>query len=130
MKIGQLTKGMVFGLEGLFYSKSPFTYEVSDVAEFAVLFSVDYEFLFREVLNYENVLAGLPGAVHIRLVIHGLDIDGGLHQIHVEFAVGLQAAADVAAQLGFKLALVGALQDDLTQLEQKNFFHCDFLQIS
>ena len=54
MKIGQLTKGMIFGLEGLFYSKSPFTYEVSDNAKFVVLFSVDYEFLFKEVLNYDN----------------------------------------------------------------------------
>ena len=51
MKIGLLNKGMVFGLEGLFYSKSPFTYEVNDIA---VLYGVDYEFLFTEVLNYDN----------------------------------------------------------------------------
>ena len=33
------------------------------------------------------------------------------------------AAADVLAQAGFKLALICALQDDFAQFQQKNFFH-------
>ena len=64
----------------------------------------------------ENAPASFPCAIHIALLIHRLHIQSGLHQIHVEFAISLHTAANVLAQTAFKLALIGALQDDLAQL--------------
>ena len=71
----------------------------------------------------ENGMARLPSSLHISHVVHRLDIDGGLHDIHIKFTVGLHPASDVTAQLAFKLTLIRALQDDLAQLHQKNFLH-------
>ena len=52
-----------------------------------------------------------------------LHVNRGLHDIDVKIAVVLHPAADILPQTIFKLALIGALQDDLAQLQQKNFFH-------
>ena len=71
----------------------------------------------------ENGMAGVPGTIHITFVIHGLYINGRLQQIHIEFTEGAHTAADIGAELVFKLALVSTLQDDLAQFQQKNFFH-------
>ena len=71
----------------------------------------------------KDSMAGLPGAVHIRQLIHRLHIDRGLHEIYIEITKAAHTAADILPQLGFKLALVGALQDDLAQLQKKNFLH-------
>ena len=68
-------------------------------------------------------MAGLPGSVHIRQLIHGLHIDGGLHDIHIKIAVGLHPPPDILPQTALKLALIGPFQDDLAQLHQKNFVH-------
>ena len=71
----------------------------------------------------ENGVAGLPGSLHIRLFVQGLHIHRRLHEIYVKIAVGLHPAADILPQTPLELPLIGTLQDDLAQLQQKNLFH-------
>ena len=69
-----------------------------------------------DAVHAEDALAGFPGTFHIGAVILRLHIYSGLQDIHIKIAVGLHAPADILPEFVFKLALVGALQNDFTKL--------------
>ena len=54
VQVGVLQQGMVFGLEGLFYSKAPFNYAVHEANEFTILYSIDFDTLFKDILSYDH----------------------------------------------------------------------------
>ena len=71
----------------------------------------------------EDVVAGVPGPVHVTVVALGLHKHRGLDDADPELAEGPHPAVDVLLELVFKLPAVLSLQDDLAQLEQKMFVH-------
>ena len=64
----------------------------------------------------KNASACFPCAIHIRLVIHRLYIDSRLHNIHIKFAIGFHATANILAQFILKLAFIGSFQNNVAEL--------------
>ena len=71
----------------------------------------------------EDISAGIEGPVQVTAVVQGLHIDGALFGGHQEFAVGVDAAADIAAQPLLKGVAVEALEHQLAQFQQDQFVH-------
>ena len=76
-----------------------------------------------DAVHAEDALAGFPCTLNVRFLVLRLHVNRGLENIYVKVAVGLHSAPDILAQLILKLPLVGALENDLAQLQKKNFVH-------
>ena len=56
----------------------------------------------------ENCMTSLPSSVNIRLIIHRLYIDCGLHQINIKIAISFHSATNILPQLVLELTLICA----------------------
>ena len=75
----------------------------------------------------EHPAHGLIGPVHVAVGALGLHVHGGLLGVHLELAQGAETALGVGDEFILKPAAVQALEHQLAQLEQNDFFHNRFL---
>ena len=74
--------------------------------------------------------ARLPRAVEVAVVRLRLHVDRGLHDVDLERAEMRHGAAHIFLERLLKGTAVRALEHDLAKLQQKHFFHGNFLSVN
>ena len=64
----------------------------------------------------EHMAHGFEGRVHVRALVLGLDVDGGLHAVDAEIPELLQTLPYIGEQLLLKVALVQSFEHNLALL--------------